>query len=120
MLSYARREITTRLFKRSFKEGDVVYLRDSSNKIGISSKMSPPPPLHLPRIGPYLVIGARTPVYALQGKRKLQFVHHDRLKPCNDSSYPLWLQRKKHVFLNTMPIEEGGEPGHGARKAQSG
>lgn len=95
-----KRDYDLRVFERSFKEGDVVYLRDSSTKIGISSKIRPP------WIGPYLVVRARPPVYALQGRRKVQFVHHDRIKPCNDSSFPLWLQRKRHTLLNTRPMDD--------------
>ena len=75
-----KRDYDLRVYERSFKEGDVVYLRDSATQIGISSKMRPP------WIGPYLIIRARPPVYALQGRRKVQFVHHDRIKPCHDSS----------------------------------
>ena len=33
-------------------------------------------------------------------------VHHDRLKPCEDSTFPLWLQRQRHKLLKTLPIEE--------------
>ena len=37
----------------------------------------------------------------------MTFVHHDRIKPCNDSSYPLWLQRKRHLLLDTLPTDDG-------------
>ena len=33
-------------------------------------------------------------------------MHHDRIKPCNDSSFPLWLQRKRHTLLNTGPMDD--------------
>ena len=96
-----KRDYDLRVFQRSFKRGDIVYLRDSSTQIGICSKVRPP------WIGPYLVIRARPPIYALQGKRRVTFVHHDRIKPCNDSSYPLWLQRKRHLLLDTLPTDDG-------------
>ena len=78
-----KRDYDLRVFKRSYKEENVVHLRDSSTQMGISSKTRPP------WTGKYLVIRARPPVYVLQGKRKVQFVHHDRIKPCADSSFPL-------------------------------
>ena len=95
-----KRDYDLRVFERSYKEGDVVYLRDSSTQIGISSKMRPP------WIGPYLVTRARPPVYTLMGKRRERLVHHDRLKPCHDAQFPLWLQRKRHQILNTLPLDE--------------
>lgn len=79
----------------------MVYLRDTSTKIGISSKLRPP------WTGPFLITNARPPVYTILGKKRTSRVHHDRLKPCNDSTYPLWLQRKRHSLLNTLPIAEG-------------
>ncbi|MCG8048702.1 MAG: DDE-type integrase/transposase/recombinase, partial [Candidatus Thiodiazotropha endolucinida] len=96
-----KRDYDLRVFEKSYKEGDVVYLRDSSSQIGISSKLRPP------WKGPYLVVRARPPVYALQGRRKVQFVHHDRIKVCCDSVFPLWLQRQRHELLNTLPMTAG-------------
>ena len=37
-----KRDYDLRVFERSYKIGDVVYLRDSSTQIGISSKLRPP------------------------------------------------------------------------------
>ena len=95
-----KRDYDLRVFEKSYNVGDVVYLRDSSTRIGISSKVRPP------WTGPCLITRARAPIYEIQTRRKVQFVHHDRLKPCNDSSFPLWLQRKRHLLLNTLPMEE--------------
>ena len=95
-----KRDYDLRVFERSYKEGDVVYLRDSSTQIGISLKMRPP------CIGPYLVTRARPPVYTLMGNHREQLVHHNRLKPCHDAQFPLGLQRKRHQILNTLPLDE--------------
>ena len=95
-----KRDYDLRVFERSYKIGDVVYLRDSSTQIGISSKLRPP------WKGPLLVISARPPIYRLRGRKKSTVVHHDRLKPCEDSTFPLWLQRQRHKLLETLPIEE--------------
>ena len=37
-----KRYYDLRIFERSYNVGDVVYLRDSSTEIGISSKLRPP------------------------------------------------------------------------------
>lgn len=92
--------MTKGFFERSYKVGDVVFLRDSSTEIGVSSK------LRHPWTGPFLVIGARAPIYRLRGRKRSMVVHHDRLKPCEDSTFPLWLQRQRNKFLETLPIEE--------------
>ena len=98
-----KRDYDLRVFERAYNIGDVVYLRDSSTVIGISSKLQPP------WIGPYLVIGARAPIYRLCGHKKSFVVHHDRVKPCEDSTFPLWLQRKRHTLLKTGPTGEMGD-----------
>ena len=36
-----KRDYNLRIYERSYKEGDVVYVRDSVTQIGISSKMRP-------------------------------------------------------------------------------
>ena len=33
-------------------------------------------------------------------------VNYDRLKPCKDFTFPLWLQRQRHKLLETLPIEQ--------------
>ena len=98
-----KRDYDLRLFERSYKLGDVVFLVDSSNEIGVSRKLRPP------WTGPFLIVGARPPVYTIEGRRRVHSVHHDRLKPCHDAYFPLWLRRKRHEILNTqtsVPIVE--------------
>ena len=99
-----KRDYDLRIFERSYNVGDVVYLRDSSTEIGISSKLRPP------WSGPFLVISARPPIYRIGGCKKSKVVHHDRLKPCEDSTFPLWLQRKKHSLLHSLRIDEMEDP----------
>ena len=84
------------LFERSYKLGDVVYLVDSANEIGVSRKLRPP------WTGPFLFVGARPPVYTSEGRRRVHSVHHDRLKPCHDAYFPLLLRRKRHEILHTQ------------------
>ena len=78
-----KRDYDLRVFERSYNVGYVVYLRDSSTQIGIISK------LRTPWNGPCLVISARPPIYRLQGRKRSLVVNHDRLKPCEDSQFPL-------------------------------
>ena len=94
-----KRDYDLKILEKTYSPGDVVYLRDTSTKIGISSKLRPP------WTGPFLITVARAPVYKLVGRKKTIVVHHDRLKPCNDSTYPLWLQRKRHNFLKNWAID---------------
>ena len=98
-----KRDYDLRIFEKTYSPGDVVYLRDTSTQIGISSKLRPP------WIGPFLITVARPPVYKLLGRKKSMIVHHDRLKPCTDSTYPLWLQRKRSKFLNTLVMDDEGD-----------
>ena len=65
--------------------------------------------LRPPWTGPFLITVARPPVYKLLGRKRTLVVHHDRLKPCNDATFPLWLQRKRHNFLNTLSIDGQGD-----------
>ena len=89
-----KRDYDLKVLKKAYNVGDVVYLRDTSAKVGVSRKLRPP------FIGPYLIIKARAPLYVLQGRKRCKTIHHDRLKPCGDSSFPMWLQRKRHALLN--------------------
>ena len=59
-----KRDYDLRVLQNAYQSGDVVYLRDTSTKIGISSKLRPP------WTGPFLITVARAPIYTLLGKRK--------------------------------------------------
>ena len=88
-----KRDYDLKLRTNFYNVGDVVFLRDSSTKIGVSKNLRPP------WTGPYVIARARSPLYEIVGMKKSQYVHHDRLKPCNDSDFPMWLQRKRHALL---------------------
>ena len=96
-----KRDYDLKLLVNHYSRGDVVYLRDSSTMVGVSKKLTPP------WKGPFIVADARPPLYQIEGKKKSRLVHHDRLKPCNDSDFPLWLQRRRHSLLESLPIIEG-------------
>ena len=86
------------LREKSYDVGDLVYKRDQSTKIGVSSK------LQSPYKGPYLVVKAQPPVYAIQDRKRESVVHHDKLLPCRSSEIPFWLKRKRHqLFSNEEP-----------------
>ena len=83
------------LREKSYDVGDLVYKRDQSTKIGVSSK------LQSPYKGPYLVVKAHPPVYAIQDRKRESVVHHDKLLPCRSSEIPFWLKRKRHQLFSS-------------------
>ena len=87
-----KRDYDLKANEKCFNVGDVVLKRDSSAKIGVSTKLRPP------FVGPFLVTREQHPVYTIKGKKKESNVHHDRLKLCTDGSFPLWLQRARHTL----------------------
>ena len=77
-----------------------MYLRDTATKVNQSSKLRPI------WKGPFLVVMSKTPLYRIQGHKKFQFVHHDRLKMCYDRNILGWLKRLRHSLLQTDSVEE--------------
>jgi len=101
-LSRQKRYYDQTVAERSFEPGDLVYKLDTATKVGLSTKLKPV------YDGPYLVTAVKSPVlYQIEGKRKAQVVHHDRLRICEDRSIPFWVRRKRHKFL--FPTEDGAE-----------
>ena len=96
-----KRDYDLRVLVHPYETGDVVYLLDSSTKIGLSKQLRPP------YYGPLLITCARPPLYVLEDRKRRSLMHHDRLIPCHDSTLPLWLRRKQHELLQTLPIDEG-------------
>ena len=95
-----------RLNERCYGQGDVVYLADSSSRIGQSKK------LRKPWIGPFVVTTVISSVlYRIKDRRREQVVHHDRLKLCHDSDIPLWVKRLRHAALGSdIPVTLSGDP----------
>ncbi len=84
------------LCQRSFEPGDLVYKLDSSTKVGISTKLRPV------YDGPYLVSQVISPVlYRIEGRKRSSVLHHDRLRICQDRDIPMWIRRKRHLFLTS-------------------
>ena len=85
----------------TYEIGDLVYVLDSAKKIGINPK------LQLVWKGPYMISKVISPVlFEVADKRKSFVLHHDRLKPCEDRSIPLWLRRKRSKILNDLDQED--------------
>ncbi len=78
-----KRDYDLRLLEHTYEVGDLVYKRDTSTRVGISSK------LRAPWAGPYIVIRSTPPLYKIADKGKEYVLHHDRLKLCNDAHIPL-------------------------------
>ncbi len=97
-----------RLAQKTYDRGDLVWVVDSSTKIGRSSK------LHPPWKGPVLITSVLSPVlYEVEDRKGRHVLHHDKLKPCRDRSIPLWLRRKQHELLKldtTFPSTQEEAP----------
>jgi hypothetical protein len=87
-LGRMKRDNDVKLYTRSFKLGDLVYILDSSVAKGTSSK------LHKPWKGPGIIVTCLTPyLYRVKLKSTISTVNHDRLKLCKDRSLPPWLTK---------------------------
>ena len=79
---------------KKYNIGDAVYKINSASKVGQSKK------LQSPWLGPYLVEDNHGVVYKITQKKKIEWVHHDCLKLCEDAELPLWLRQKHHAMLD--------------------
>ena len=99
-----KKDYDLKVLERKYNVGDLVYLINSSSKVGQSNKLKPI------WKGPYLVIKVISPVlFRIKGRKREIVVHHDRLKPCLDRSIPMWMRRLRHRVLDldeTLPYEE--------------
>ena len=86
-----------------FEIGDFVYRLDEKSEIGKSKK------LRSPWQGPYVITICKHPIYRIAKQKKELFVHHDKLKTCNDENVPMWLRRKRNELLNIPPINEDSD-----------
>ena len=98
-----KRDYDLKLSVNRYQVGDLVYLIDSSTKIGQSSKLKPV------WKGPMIVIEVITPsLYRVRSRRKDTVVHHDRMKLCNDRVIPIWVRRYlDQVNPEVAPGNEG-------------
>lgn len=88
----------------TYDVGDLVYMTDSSTKIGQSKK------LQKPWIGLFVVTGKLSPVlYRIKNRRKERVVHHDRLKRCSKRDTPIWLIRLRHTVMTDVTHSEQEE-----------
>ncbi|CAC5401380.1 unnamed protein product [Mytilus coruscus] len=97
-----RRDYDMRILEHTYHIGDLVFLLDSSTKVGHSKKLKPP------WKGPFLVVERQPPLYKIKGGKEEKTVHHDRLKRCNDRHIPLWIKRMRHELFNmdeSLPVE---------------
>ena len=99
-----KKDYDLKVLERKYNVGDLVYLINSSSKVGQSNKLKPI------WKGPYLVIKVISPVlFRIKGRKREVVVHHDRFKPCMDRSIPMWMHRLRHRVLDldeTLPYEE--------------
>ena len=85
-----RAQYDPRTYTTKYEVGDAILLANSATKIGECKKLQP---LWL---GPYLVVAKISDIlYKVATQKKTYVIHHDRMRPCNDRSLPLWLTRKR-------------------------
>ena len=87
--------------QRVYNVGDVVYKLDQSTKIGQSAK------LKSPWKGPYVISDARPPVlYQITDRKADSWIHHDRIKLCEDREFPIWLRKLRNTILGNQTTEK--------------
>ena len=90
-----KRLYDTKLRQYAFNLGDYVLLLDQSSKVGISRKLRPI------WVGPYIISQVLSPIlFRIEDKKRSFVVHHDKLKICNDRTFPLWIRRKRQQVLD--------------------
>ena len=98
-----KRAYDKKIKEHQYNKGDFVYKIRESGKKGLSRKL-----LSLYE-GPFVVSNVIRPVLVcIQGRKRSSYVHHNKLKPCNDRHIPLWLRRKRQELLgldDTIPYD---------------
>ena len=99
-----KKDYDLKVLERKYSVGDLVYLINSSTKIGQSNKLKPI------WKGPFVITKVVSPVlYRIQGRKIESIVHHDRLKLCQDRTLPMWIRKLRHKILEldeTLPYDE--------------
>ena len=99
-----RANIRTRLYNI----GDLVYLVNSQCPTGKSAKLQPT------LLGPFVVNNVISDyIYEIRGRRRVQVVHQDRMRLCEDRCVPLWISRIRQEILSgeTLELEQDEEVG---------
>ena len=82
-------------YQTVYSVGDVAYKRNQATKVGQSTK------LQSPWKGPYLITAVKPPVlYRITDRKSESWIHHDRLKLCEDRELPIWLKRQRNELLS--------------------
>ena len=95
-----KRTHDVKLFENQYQKGDLVFKLDSSAKAGRCRKLRPI------YSGPLVVTRVLSPVtYEVEGRKRKEVLHHDRLRKYPDVHIPLWLRRKRHQILNCSSLD---------------
>ena len=90
-----KRTYDVKLYEHQYSVGDFVYQYNSASKEGESRKLRPV------CSGPLLVTAVLSPVtYKVEGRRRSQVLHHDKIRPYTSRTVPLWIKRKRHRLLS--------------------
>jgi len=73
-----------------FEPGQMVYLLETTRKVGVSPKLAPK------WKGPFMVAKKIDTVYEIQiASRKSKLIHFDLLKACHSDTVPVWIKRAR-------------------------
>ena len=101
-----KRQHDLRVKELSYEVGDLVYIKDSTKKKGLSPK------LQAPWKGPLLVTKCLGPVlFEVRDQRGTKIFHHDRLQPYTSDMVPGWIKRLRHSLGEEN--REGDNEHHG-------
>ncbi|XP_049326794.1 uncharacterized protein LOC125786977 [Astyanax mexicanus] len=86
-----KRQHDLRAKEQTYEVGDLVYIKDSTKKKGLSPKLQPP------WKGPLLISKCLGPVlFEVRDQRSAKVLHHDRLQPYKSDRVPGWIKRLRH------------------------
>lgn len=101
---YQKRTYDLKLSEKTYAVGDLVYILQSVSKPGQSKKLNPV------WKGPAVVSQVLSPVlFRVRTQKRESVIHHNRLKPFQDRTVPIWMKRLRHGLLNLDDDEAVGQ-----------
>ena len=93
-----------RVSQRTYKIGDLVYMRDTTRTPGLSPKLK-----QAKWIGPCIILRTLSDLLfevRLKQRGKTKVLHHDRLKPYLSNEVPNWMKELQRTLLHNGPLHK--------------
>ena len=93
-----------RVSQRTYKIGDLVYMRDTTRTPGLSPKLK-----QAKWIGPCIILRTLSDLLfevRLKQRGKTKVLHHDRLKPYLSNEVPKWMKELQRTLLHNGPLHK--------------